>query len=191
MEGLGPQRTARGDRTAPAGQRISILIFTDAFLSFLNQICSREWLSDVGISSGPSCCPARELQAVLAWAPLAPSGLWAAPRDMTAEVKEGSGPQRKGDSGLCRGGMMSDVSLDRVMSDVSLTERVTNCLQSGRSSPLVSQLQTSPGILLTYALQMRLPQIIRKGICALCPSSSAENKAGKFTLNVTARLYSV
>lgn len=87
---------------------------------------------------------------------------------------------------------MSDVSLDRVMSDVSLTERVTNCLQSGRSSPLVSQLpKTSPGILLTYTLQMRLPQIIRKGICALCPSSSAENKAGKFTAAFTARLYSV
>lgn len=45
------------------------------------------------------------------------------------------------------------------MSDVSLTERVINCLQSSRSSRLVSQLQNSPGVLLTCALQMRLPQI--------------------------------
>lgn len=54
---------------------------------------------------------------------------------------------------------MSDVSLDRVMSDVSLTERVINCLPSSGPTPLVSQLQTSPGILLTCVLQMRLPQI--------------------------------
>lgn len=80
---------------------------------------------------------------------------------------------------------MSDVSLDRVMSDVSLTERVTNCLQSGRSSPLVSQLQTSPGILLTYALQMRLPQDhSERHLCTL-PLPPAENKAGNLPLNVS------
>lgn len=64
----------------------------------------------MGISSAMSCISPKGAalpgfyNTVLTWAQLAPSSLWAAPVDTTAEVREGSEATAKGDSGLCRGG---------------------------------------------------------------------------------------
>ena len=64
----------------------------------------------MGISSAMNCISPKgaalpgSYNAVLTWAQLAPSSLWAAPVDTTAEVREGSEATVKGDSGLCRGG---------------------------------------------------------------------------------------